>query len=124
MTSKVKQVESIVLQYPMWLDEFYTPKNMIGENRMSAAGVAVMYEASIKTPTRTLLSRESGWLSEDNITDLKTLWSVVGNTFSIIYDDDSTDVVAFDRSRALSFTEVSEGMCEYTAVIPMMKVIA
>ena len=122
MTDTIKQIGTVILDYPLWVKEYLAMRNMLGEKRTSTAGTAILYEAEIHTPTRTLTSRESGWLSEQNIADLKTLWNQMDTSFDIIYSDDSTETVVFDRSIPMNFTDVYEGACDYTANISLIKV--
>ena len=122
MKKKVKQIGSIVLHKPLFVKEFNEPNDMQGEMVMSTLGTHIVYVASIATPYITLETKEgSGWLSEDNIADLKALW-VSSLEYDIIYTDDTTDTIRFANEKQIVFTPISVGACYYSAIIPLAKV--
>lgn len=122
MTEKIKVIDTITLQYPMFIEEFLAPANFIGDRVTSAAGTYILFQTEITTPTRTAVSRDSGWLSEQNIEDIKSLWAQSGASFDITYEDDTTENVVFDKSQQLSFTEISPGICEYFGQFTLVKI--
>jgi len=122
MKSQIKIIDNIIFEYPLWVEEFFKPANITGTKEMTAAGTYVAYEVMTKTPTITLVSKDSGWLSEQNIEDLKALWSLTDNSFLVTYIDDTTEKVIFDRSIPLAFDPIYEGACYYYANIGLIKV--
>ena len=121
MTAKAKSLGSVTFLYELWVAEFEAPDNVMSEMRMSAAGSHVVYEAAIETPYITLVSKENGWLNEQNVSDLKTSWADLGATLTLTYDDDTTETVRMAREKELVFTPLYEGACYYTAQIPLAK---
>lgn len=122
MTQKVKQIGSVVLFKPLYVKEFNEPNTMAGESIMSAAGSHIVYSAPINTPYRTLETlADSGWLDETNVSDLKALW-LTDATYTLTYDDDTTETVRFAHEKQITFNPVSLGACYYNVVIPMAKV--
>lgn len=119
MTATIKQIGSIVLDSPLYIVEYDQPNDMMGEVVMSGAGTHIAYSAPIYTPYRTAESRgQSGWLSEQNIADLKTLWNGT-TTFNITYSDDSTETVRMAHEKQFTLEEISLGACIYVGSIPM-----
>ena len=122
MTKKVKQIGDIVLHKPLFVKEFNEPNDMQGQMVMSTVGTHIVYTAPIITPYITLETKEgSGWLDEDNVTDLKALW-ISGLQYDIIYTDDTTDTVRFANEKQIVFTSISIGACYYNVIIPLAKV--
>lgn len=122
MTATIKQIGSVVLDSPLYIEEFNSPNTMMGEVVMSSAGSHIAYSAQITTPYRTAGSRsDSGWITEQNMVDLKALWES-GTTFLITYDDDSTETCRMAHEKQISFDEIALGTCIYNTIIPMAKV--
>lgn len=118
----IKQIGTVVLDSELYIDEFDSPNTMQGEAVMSVAGTHISFSAPILTPYRTAGSRgDSGWLSEQNVIDLKALWES-GTTFTITYDDDTTETCRMAHEKQISFEEISLGTCLYYGTIPMAKV--
>ena len=123
MSKKVKQLGSIVFYKPLFIKEFSEPDNVVGEMVMSANGTHIAYSAPINTPYVTLQTLgNSGWLDEDNVSALKLLWVALDTTYTIIYDDDSTDIVRFAHEKKPSYLPISVGACYYNVTIPLAKV--
>jgi len=122
MKNMVKQIGSIVLHKPLFVKEFNEPNNMQGEMLMSTLGTHIVFTAPIETPYITLETKgDSGWLSEDNIADLKALW-YTSLEYDIIYIDDTTDTVRFANEKQIVFSPISVGACYYNVIIPLAKV--
>lgn len=123
MTATIKQIGSVVLESPLYINEFDEPNDQMGEVEMSSLGSHIVFTAPINTPYRTAGSRgQSGWLSEQNVIDLKAMWNAPEVTFQITYDDDSTESCRMAVEKQISFDEISLGTCIYTGTIPMAKV--
>jgi hypothetical protein len=119
---KAKQLGSVVFLHPLWVQEFEQPGGIMSEVFVSSAGTDIVYEAEHHTPARTLTSKQYGWLSAQNVEDIKALWAAVGTgTMTITYDDDTTETVRLAREKQLSFSPLWEGKQTYTATIPLAK---
>lgn len=123
MKAMIKQIGSVVLDSQLSIKEFNVSNSVMGSVSMSAGGTHISYSALIHTPYRTAESiGEGGWLTEQNKTDLETLWIDLNATFDIVYEDDSVETVRMAHEKQIEFTEISVGTCIYTAFIPMAKV--
>lgn len=120
---KVKQIGAVEFLYSMWVDEFDNPNTVLGKMSMSVAGTHIVNQSAIQTPYITLNSREHGWLSQQNMDDLKAYYDQLDTSFLITYDDDSTDTVRFAHEKGISFTPTHEGSCYYYATINLAKVL-
>lgn len=122
MKSQIKQIGAVVLENPLWIEEYGTPNTMMGEVEMSLDGTHIAYSAEIKTPYRTASSQsDSGWIGETEMLALQALWEA-GTTFDITYVDDATETVRMAHEKQISFDEISLGACIYNGIIPMAKV--
>jgi len=122
MTARAKGLGALTLTYMLWVDEYEKPNHIMSEAQMSADGNHIVYQAEIFTPYRTLTSKRHGWLTEDDITALKTMYSQLDTNFVLIFDDETTESVRFAHEKPLVFTPLFEGSDYYTAVIPLAKV--
>lgn len=120
---KVKQINTIVLLHQLWIKEEEEPNTVISEVALSGAGTHVVFQAVMNTPYITLISKEYGWLSEDNMNDLKILYNQLGATFDITYSDDTTDTVRVAHEKGIVFTPIYEGACYFSVTINLAKVL-
>lgn len=121
----VKQLGTVTfdLNY-MFIEEDSEPENVLSEVAMSVAGTHIVYEAEILTPYITLSSQNDSWITDLQKDTLEAMWANLGATYTLTYDDDTTDTVRFAREKKLIFSPLTEGYCEYFRVsIPLAKVL-
>lgn len=106
----------------LFIREQYTSNSVQGEVGMSVAGSHIVYESEISTPYITLESQEYGIITEAQRSALMIMWDTIGVTYTLTYDNASTDTVRMAREKAIVFTPLFEGSCEFTATIPLAKV--
>lgn len=121
MTAKAKSIGTTTFTYQLWVEEFENPSNVSGEMVMSAAGSHITYAREIATPYITLVSKEHGWLHDDDIATLKTQYASIGSTFTLTYSDDTTETVRFAHEKGMSFVPLYEGACYYRVTINLAK---
>ena len=121
---RAKQLGAVTFDYvnTLFIQEQYIKSEVMGEGLMSASGTHIAYEAQIHTPYITLDSKEFGLIDEDRRDALMTRWNTLGTEYLLTYDDDSVVSVRMAREKAISFTPLFEGSCEFKAVIPLAKV--
>ncbi len=118
MTARAKKIGTETFAYPLWVAEFEKPADVMSEMRMSASGKHIVYAKRIQTPYITLVSKEYGWLTEANVAALKAQFEVIdGTTYTLTYDDDTTETVRYAHEKGIEFTPLYEGACWYTATI-------
>ena len=122
MTARVKSVGVLTFSHTLWGDEYEKPSHIVGEMRRSAAGTHIVYEAEILTPYRTLNSKRHGWLTSEDVAAIKVMYDQLDTTFTLTYDDDSTEIVRFAHEKQPVFTPITEAAKYYTVVIPLAKV--
>lgn len=121
---RAKQLDTIVFSYnTLHIVEEAEGAEVIAESKMSAGGSHIVFEALVVTPYITLTSGEHSWVTEDDITALKALWVQIGATFTLTYDDDSTETVRMAKEKKMEFTPIFEGSNLYIATIPLAKFI-
>ncbi len=120
---RAKQLGSVVFENnTLFIQEEFNNDSVMGEMVMSAAGSHIVYEAEISTPYITLDSKEHGWLSEAQCDILIGMRQQLETTFTLTYDDATTDEVRIAKEKKMVFTPLFEGSCDYVAVIPLAKV--
>ena len=120
---RAKQLGTVeFLQNTLFIKEEYENDSVSGSMVMSAAGTHIVYESAILTPYITLDSHQYGWITEPQRAELVNMWEQLDATFTLTYDDDTTEIVRFARENQLVITPLYEGSCEYTAVIPLAKI--
>ena len=107
----------------LFIQEQYNSNSVMGEMIMSADGTHISYEASISTPYITLDSKQHGIITELQREALITMWNTLDTTYTLTYDDDTTDEVRMAREKKIIFTPLFEGSCEFRAIIPLAKVV-
>lgn len=121
---RAKQLDTIVFNLnTLFIQEEMMNDSVMGQMKMSGAGTHIVYEAEIFTPYITLDSEQHGWLTEAQVEALTALWMQLDTTFTLTYDDDTTDTVRFAKEKKMQFTPLYEGSCNYTAIIPLAKMI-
>lgn len=123
---RAKSLGSLTFNNPntLFIQEQYSNENVQGLKRISASGTAILYKATLHTPTITLDSKQWSLLTEEQCDTLNAMWDDIGTEIhTLTYSDNSTEDVTFDYSRDLVFTELWEGACEFRALIPLIKVI-
>ena len=103
----------------LFIQEQYTSNSVQGLSVVSAAGTHIAYEAEIYTPYITLDSKEHGIIDETKRDALMTMWNTLDTTYTLTYDDDTTQVVRMAKEKKIVFTPLFEGSCEFRALIPL-----
>ncbi len=121
---RAKQLGAVVFdKNTLFIQEEYSDESVMCESVMSAGGTHIVFEAEIFTPYITLDSHQHGWISEEQREDLTAMRKQLGATFTLTYDDDSTDLVRIAREKKMVFTPLSEGSAYFTAIIPLAKML-
>ena len=121
---RAKQLDTVVFGLnTLFIQEEMDDDSVLSEMNMSVAGTHIVYEAEIFTPYITLDSKQYGFLTEDQMVTLIGLRKQLDTTFTLTYDDDSTETVRFAKEKRMTFTPLFEGSCEYVAIIPLAKVL-
>ena len=106
----------------LFIQEQYNSNSVQGEMVMSAGGTHIAYESPIVTPYITLDSNQHGIITEVQREALLTMWNTLDTTYTLTYDDDTTDEVRMAIEKKIIFTPLFEGACEFRAIIPLAKV--
>ena len=119
---RAKQLGSVVFDMnTLFIQEEMDDDSVIGEAVMSAAGTHIVYEADILTPYITLDSQKYGWITEAQRLELVAMRKQLDTTFTLTYDDLSTETVRMAKEKNMIFTPLYEGSKKYTAIIPLAK---
>lgn len=122
---RAKQLGDVVFsKNTLFVREFEEGYGVIAEAFVSAAGTDIVYEAPHHTPPRTLDSKQYGWIDDAHREAILAMYQAIGTTYTLTYDDDSTETVRFAREKGIRFTPLHEGSKTFTAVIPLAKVNA
>ena len=105
----------------LFIREQYSSSEVMGEAIMSASGSHIVYEAEINTPYITLDSKQYGLITEAQREALMTMWNTLDTTYTLTYDDTTTETVRMAKEKDISFTPLFEGSCEFTCIIPLAK---
>lgn len=122
---RVKQFGSVTFgRNTLFVREFEEGAGVIAEARKSAAGTDIVFVAADNTPARTLDGKRYGVIDETQRETLMSMFASLGTTYTLTYDDDSTETVRFAHERASQFklTPLYEGSKKFTVVIPLAKV--
>ena len=106
----------------LFIEEQYNNDSVDGIAILSASGSHIVYESAINTPYITLDSKQYGIITEEQRAALIVMWETLDTTYTLTYDDDTTEVVRMAKEKQLVFTPLFEGSCEFRAVIPLAKV--
>ena len=119
---RAKQIGSVVFgMNTLFIQEEMSDDSIASEVYMSAAGTHIVYESEILTPYITLDSKQYGWITETQMAELVSMRRQIGTSFTLTYDDNSTELVRFAKEKKMTFTPLFEGSKKYTAVIPLAK---
>ena len=66
---------------------------------MSAGGTHIAFESAIHTPYITLDSNQYGILTEAQRDTLMTMWNTLDTTYTLTYDDDTTETVRMAKEK-------------------------
>ena len=116
---KATQLGSVIFEYPQ---EVLRASSIMSEKVKSADGVTIAFEAWDYTPEIMISSAEDDWLSQQNVTELQTMFEQMGTTHTIYYENGTTEEVRFDHTKQISFTEILYGTCIYYGNIPLEKI--
>ncbi len=106
----------------LFIREQFVPNTVMGESVKSAVGTDIVYSAIDYTPAITLDSKENGLITEAQRVSLITMWEATNTTYTLTYDNATTETVRFRHEAPPVFTEIWEGACQYLATIPLAKV--
>ena len=120
---RANQLGGVIFIYnSLFIDEEMSDGSVLGEAVMSAAGSHIVYEAAVSTPYITLNSKEFGWITETQRLALVAMWNTLDTTYTLTYNDATTDTVRMAKEKKMVFTPLYEGSKKYTAIIPLAKV--
>ena len=119
---RAKSLDSVTFtENTLFIQEEFQNAKVMGKMRMSAAGTHIVYQATINTPYITLDSKEYGWVDDTQKEALEAMWETLGATYTLTYDDDTTETVRMATEKNIVFEPLFEGACKYRAVIPLAK---
>ena len=101
----------------LFIQEQLSPNGMIGKDYKSAAGTDISYSATDHNPTITLDSQQNGLLTEAQCDTIATMYQAIDTTYTLTYDDDTTDTVRFRHDKRPTFVALFEGSCQFRCVI-------
>ncbi len=116
---KAVQLGNVVFEYPQ---EVLRACSVMSEKFKSAAGTSIVYEAKDYNPEMTISSAPDDWLSLENITELQAMCEEMGQSYTLRYEDGSSEEVRFDHTRQMTFSEILLGTCFYYGSIPLEKI--
>jgi len=121
---RAKQLGTVVFENPntLFIQEQFSSNDVEGKVYMSASGSHIVYEAAISTPYITLDSKQYGIVTEAQRATLETMWATLDTTYTLTYDDATSDTVRMAKEKQLVFTPLWEGSVEFRAIIPLAKV--
>ena len=120
---RAKQLGTVIFnKNTLFIQEEFTDDSFMAETVMSAAGTHIVFEAPIYTPYITLDSKQYGYVTEAQRVALVAMRKLPATTFTLTYNDDSTELVRFAKEKKMVFTPLYEGAKKYTVVIPLAKV--
>lgn len=121
---RVKQLDTVIFEMnTMFIQEEMDDGTILSEAILSAGGNHIVYESQINTPYITLDSKENSWVTEAQRQTLMTMWKALGATYTLTYDDNTTETVRMAREKRMVFTPIIEGSDKYTVIIPLAKVV-
>lgn len=109
--------------YKLYVSELDAPNNIQSEVSLSESGVHIIWQSEVLTPYITLVSKEHGWLTQTDKDAILVMYNLFESTFTLTYDDASTDAVRFAHERGIVFTPIIEGSDKYTVQINLAKVM-
>ncbi len=107
----------------LFILEEFIPSNRPAKNYESAANTDIYFVATDVTPEITLLSKEYGVLTDQQRRTLLDMYEDTTQTYTLTYNDATTDIVRFRWSEPLVFTETYEGSCHYRVTLPLAKTL-
>lgn len=116
-------IDSVVFDHKLFYLELDEPNDIECEVETTATGTQVVWQREILTPYITLSSKQNGWLGHDTKTAIMSLYRQLDTTFTLYFDDGSTEDVRFAHEKQITFTPLNEGCDTYTAQINLAKVI-
>lgn len=121
---RAKQLGTVIFNNPntLFIQEQFNNGGVLGKMAMSASGTHIVNESAIYTPYITLDSKDYGIVTEAQRDTLMTMWETLDTTYTLTYDDDTTETVRMAREKKIVFTPLWEGACEFKAIIPLAKV--
>ena len=120
---RAKQLGTVVFsRNTLFIQEEFNDDSTMGEVFMSAKGTHISYVAEIYTPYITLDSKQYGLVTEAQRVELVAMRKQLGTTFTLTYNDDSTELVRFAIEKKMIFTPIFEGAKKYTVIIPLAKI--
>ena len=121
---RAKQLDTVIFsENTLFILEEFEDGSVQAEATLSAGGIHIVYESEVLTPYITLDSKTYGWVDDIQVEALVAMWKQLDTTFTLTYDDDTTEVVRMAKEKKMVFTPTHEGSCKYTALIPLAKVI-
>ena len=122
---KVIKIGTIILTYPMWVEESLQDTNVSSVEINNVDGGKIVFNQYIRNSAQnvTLISKDSGWQKEDIVADLISLAnSSIDTDIQIQYNDLTTENVRFNYTQAVQFDPIYEGADYYKGKIKFRKI--
>jgi len=116
-------IGAVTFEHKLHVIELNKPNDVNAEVAITEAQMHVIWQAEMLTPYITLTSMQYGWLTQANKDTLRDQYSMLDTTFTLSYDDGTSDQVRFAQELGMSFTPLSEGCNIYTGEINLAKVL-
>ncbi len=113
----------VVFDYKLYVLQLDAPEDILSEVAITEAGVHAVWQNKVLTPYITLSSKQHGWLSQSVKDSIIALYEQLDTTFTLEYDDGSTDEVRFAHENGISFTPLNEGCNVFLGQINLAKVV-
>ena len=125
MNKRAVSLGGIVFDYRLHYKEINSPEDIDAEVATSESGIHLVWEREIQTPYITLESLSNGWIRQNTKDALMAIRSQIGATFTLVFDDSSTETVRFahERNNGIIFTPHHDGCTDYNVQIFLAKVI-
>ncbi len=120
---RAESIDATLFEHKMYVKENDAPDTILSEVNMSESGMHIVWQSEIQTPYITLESRKQGWIDQETKDALLVQYALLGNTFTLTYDDNSTDDIRFAHEKGIVFTPLFEGSNRYTVVLHLAVVI-
>lgn len=114
---------SCVFLYSLWVAEYERPATLSATSERSAAGSSIVWVSEITTPDITLVSGQSGWLSQANRDALMSMYADIDTeSWELEYADGTVESVRFRWEDGIEITPVAEAQSHYTATINLERI--
>ncbi len=116
-------IGGVTFDFKLHYLELDEPNDIQSEASISESGVHIVWQNKIQTPYITLSSKDYGWVYQSTKDAILALYEALDTTYTLSFDDGSSETVRFAHERGINFTPHFEGCDTYTAQINLAKVI-